>query len=510
MKKLNLSFVSFTTAGAVLLSLLLVFIGKFSSGTASKILTICSNSILYLSELFFFVVLLLKSEKKSPMYVVSIVGIAAACLGLAIYICMPIILLLSNGIDLQHMQLLEMIPIITSSLNTIQVFGFVFALLAFVKPLSDDKAVKYTAWSYPVLYLLSILYAVVITVLKVSQGNVGLSIWLNSIPDLLIKTLLAAVFCFIGLSLKKDEERLTAWQRNTEDNSARFSYMKSLSFICAAGAVLSIALGMLAGLDSEELTNILILVLSGAAILHMLIEIFSSKNIAPLNAVENATARQANGMQPMTDEEAAEWMQKMDDILSEWTPYTDENGNESFIMTKYSQTKKTRTLLEQVRAAMPDNETVVERYNMFAENYNTAMKRHYNGSTKYIILAAVVAVALGAIAGSWSTILTFFGTQIVVYIIASMTPTYILNKIALKPAKPKFMSGFIAGIFGLTATAATYKITTHWSDGTTTTKYDDSEKWTSAIISLVLIIFICFFMFIPAIMNYIRNYILHV
>lgn len=262
----------------------------------------------------------------------------------------------------------------------------------------------------------------------------------------------------------------------------------------------------------ELAISILILIVAIGIIAHMIYEYFIKKPHAAITVEDGAAARKNLGLKPMSDDEASALIQKMDDILDEWTPYKDENNEDKFVMTKFAQTKKTLALLDEVAAAHPDREDVVNRCNELNECYNDAMKRQYNGSTKYIVLCAVIAalMAWGA-GGNWVSVVVFFGLQIAIYWLASMTPTYLLNKKALKGDgwRPKFMSGMIAGILGIAATAPTYVTITKWSDGTETKETDDSPFWISLIITIILLVVLAYFMFVVALLNYLRNYVLH-
>lgn len=258
--------------------------------------------------------------------------------------------------------------------------------------------------------------------------------------------------------------------------------------------------------------SVLVLIAALAIIAHMVYEYFIKKPHASLVLEECKAARKEQGLAAMSDAEANEWLVKMDDILDSWTSYKDENEADRWIMTKYSQTKQTLALLDEVVAAMPDNADVVARYNELNDCYNDAMKRQYNGSTSYIILCVVVAALLSWASGAnWYSIAIFFALQIAVYWLASMTPTYLLNKKALSTTwRPKFMNGMIAGILGLAATAPTYTTVTKWSDGSETKEEDNSAFWISAIITIVVLLFLAIFMFVVALLNYLRNYVLHI
>ena len=263
----------------------------------------------------------------------------------------------------------------------------------------------------------------------------------------------------------------------------------------------------------EVIFSILVLIVALGIIAHIVYELFFKKPHPDISVEEGKAARQNLGMKPMSDDEAARMLQKMDDILDSWTAYKDENNEDKFVMTKYSQTKKTLALLDEIAAANPDREDVVNRYNEINAIYNGSMKRQYNGSTKYIVLCVIIAALMAWASGSgWYSIAIFFALQIAIYWLASMTPTYLLDKKALKgtSGKPKFMSGMIAGILGLTATAPTYVTITKWDDGTTTKDEDNSMFWIALIFTIILLVVLAFFMFVVALFNYLRNYVLHI
>ena len=244
----------------------------------------------------------------------------------------------------------------------------------------------------------------------------------------------------------------------------------------------------------EVALGILVLICALAIIAHMIYECFIKKPHDALTVETCQNARKEQGLKPMTEAEAGELLVKMDDILDSWTSYKGENEEDLWVMTKYSQTKKTLALLDEVAAALPDNEDVVSRYNQLNDHYNEAMKRQYNGSNAYIILCVVVAALLCWAGGStgWYNVAIMFALQIAVYWLASMTPTYLLNKKALSTSRtPKFMNGMIAGILGLAATAPTYTTVTKWSDGSETKEEDNSAFWFSAIFSFLFNPLVC-------------------
>ncbi|MBO5086665.1 MAG: hypothetical protein J6B65_05450 [Paludibacteraceae bacterium] len=263
----------------------------------------------------------------------------------------------------------------------------------------------------------------------------------------------------------------------------------------------------------ELIANILMSILVLGAILaiigHMIYELFILKKRPNLILEDQISARKDAGLAPMTDDEAQILINKMIDDTEKWTPFTNEKGEKDYIPTKHSQMKKTEQVLNEILATTPDHEDVVEAYNDLTEIYNDCMKRKYNGSTTYIVISAIAGIAISLLSGTYG-LLVFFGISIGIYAMASMTPTYLLNKKALKGNnRPKFMSGFIAGILGLAATAETVTTVTKWSDGTTTREDDNSQVFISLIITVVLVVLLAIFMFVVSFFNYLRNYIFH-
>lgn len=263
------------------------------------------------------------------------------------------------------------------------------------------------------------------------------------------------------------------------------------------------------GQVGEILLGILILLVMFAIIGHMVYELFIVKKPKALTVEECKEARMNAGLSLMTEEEAQELLNKMVDDTESWTSFVNANNEDDKIITKYSQAKKTRQVLEEVAASMPDNSDVVECYNSLLEIYTECTKRKYNASTTYIIISAVLMVGMAILSGAYEAI-AFCAVSVGIYIMASMTPNYILIKKELKGRRgPKFMSGFIAGILGGVATAETVTTVTKWSDGTTTKDVDNSNFWISLILSIVLFVVLAIFMFVLAFINYLRNYVFH-
>ena len=100
------------------------------------------------------------------------------------------------------------------------------------------------------------------------------------------------------------------------------------------------------GQVGEILLGILILLVMFAIIGHMVYELFIVKKPKALTVEECKEARLNAGLSPMTEEEAQELLNKMVDDTESWTSFVNANNEDDKIITKYSQAKKTRQVLE--------------------------------------------------------------------------------------------------------------------------------------------------------------------
>lgn len=266
------------------------------------------------------------------------------------------------------------------------------------------------------------------------------------------------------------------------------------------------------GFTIDELIELsLPILLICAIIIHMIYELLFKRAPKKLNINEVRQARANAGLYSMSYMEADTLLNKISAIYNSWTQYVDEDGRDMCIITKHSQAKKTRLLLKEIAAALPDNSNVIREYNELREHYMSSTKRTYNGSTPYIVISAIIGVVFSIIADEFF-MLAFVAVSILFYFMASMTPTYMNNRRVLNGNNRSagFMSGIIAGIFGTLATAKTVTTITKWSDGSTTRDTDNSQVWGSLIFTIIMLFIITMFMYFVALINYLRNYILHI
>lgn len=527
MKKLNLSLVSYIAAGLVAVFIVLFLVGQHYIGLGDfKTYTVfySASSILFMLTLGGVALYTWKATKpgaplqKLSFWTAILMGVILIA-HVALVWGIPQIDGIKTNIDA-----LITTQCFSASVQNVLLFVTMLFFLTLSKLFNQNKAIKTSSRLYLAMTLTAVVLGLVgsylnyyfyanETFVEAAKHAHTAGFWLSYLPSLLQNATVLTFFATLGYQASKytpadledvlnnDKEYIVSTERKT----AIFCGIGAIILTAIACVFTCVAYGKLQLKDAE---GILILGIGGVLIAHMLIELIGTKKLTPMSAESNKALRQQQGLQPTTKAEAADLIQQMDDILTQWTPYTDDQGQQMYVMTKSRQVSDTLELLERIEAEHPDDEEVVARFNELANSYNESIKREYNGSTPYIVLAAIVAVLVGWLSEHMANMLLLIGSQIVIYIMACMSPMYILNNAALKQSNPRFMNGFIAGIFGLSASAATYKITTTYSDGSKTTEYDNSEHLIALIISIVVFIFITFFMFIPALVNYLRNYVL--
>ena len=109
--------------------------------------------------------------------------------------------------------------------------------------------------------------------------------------------------------------------------------------------------------------------------------------------------------------------------------------------------------------------------------------------------------------------LPFMLLNICGYYFASQETQFMINAKELKEAgssnNSKLMTVLIAMGIGVLFSGQTYKTVTKWSDGTTSTDYDNSEHLVAFILGMIIIAVLAFFMFAVALVNFVRNYLIY-
>lgn len=145
---------------------------------------------------------------------------------------------------------------------------------------------------------------------------------------------------------------------------------------------------------------------------------------------------------------------------------------------------------------------------------NDAYKRTFAGSKAFLIVSIIIAAG-ACYLNKDAYPLIYFGFSCIAYWFASRTPNYILVEKDLKAEKTgkqskSFMTGAIAGILGLAATAPVFvEVTKNANTGEVLdTQEDHSMTWIALAFSFILLIAIAYLMIFVAIFNYFRNYVL--
>jgi len=270
---------------------------------------------------------------------------------------------------------------------------------------------------------------------------------------------------------------------------------------------------------TEIFVGILILVIVFAILGHMIYELFIKKKLSEDRTIDFfIQQRMEVGKLPKsTAEEDEEAERLLNDVFVFWPVVESTADDDLRAPLKYKQVKKSILLLKRVEDLQPTNELIVDRLNELSGCVNSANKRQFNGSKTLIIVAIIIFTLIffisgASLSGSNLNSLIFPICSLAVYIMASLTPTFVLNRrIAKGKGKSRnFMTVFIAGLFGMIAAAPTYKTVTKWSDGSTSSDTDHSATWFSLILTFVVLVLVSFFIVVIGLINYVRNYLLYV
>lgn len=133
------------------------------------------------------------------------------------------------------------------------------------------------------------------------------------------------------------------------------------------------------------------------------------------------------------------------------------------------------------------------------------------GSKPYLTIGGIVTVLMTIEAGLAA--LPFMLLNILGYYFASQETQFMINDKELKGTTSRGRSKMMTAItmfgLGVLFSGQTYKTVTTWSDGTTTTDYDNDEHFVALIFGMIILAILAFFMFAVALINFVRNYLLY-
>lgn len=212
-----------------------------------------------------------------------------------------------------------------------------------------------------------------------------------------------------------------------------------------------------------------------------------------------------------SDNENAEVSSLFDLCYHNLTPFLNGQGEQDETFTTKEQIERLRSSIVKIQEIAPTNSDRVEDYNIMLRDYKRFTKRFFTGSKTYLIIGGIVSIVMVIMAG-WQAV-PFMLLNICGYYFASKETQFMINAKELKGTssngRSKIMTAITAAAFGVMFSGTTYKTITTYSDGSTTTDYDNTERGISFVIGLVILIILAFFMFVVALINFVRNYLIY-
>lgn len=304
------------------------------------------------------------------------------------------------------------------------------------------------------------------------------------------------------------------YQVRKSGESSDFSESREITYYEGLGNVVNCS--MKRSIDWEQIGAILLSMAIFAAVVaacvHMVIANFFRKKHKEDYTVDYFVAqRQQKGDSPEASVEVNEMAaRKLDELNSFWHSVDLDDGTSYMAPFKKKEIDRALPIIEEAVAMNPTDENLVEHINGINRLLNYLEERSFNGSKTFIIVSAIIGVAMWLISGTFAPVVSIL-VGIGVYLLASRTPNFMMLKKEVEGSAGgrSFMTALFGGLFTAVATAKTYKTITKWSDGSTTTDTDNSETWISMIIAIVVMVVMAFLMIAVAAINYLRNYIIY-
>lgn len=271
--------------------------------------------------------------------------------------------------------------------------------------------------------------------------------------------------------------------------------------------------------NSRKLTfwEVFFSVLLGAALLFMIgymiyILLIRDRKLVPKTIEDFKTQRQLLGMPDESSDIENESLSPLfNDVYRNLTTVHDAQGEEVNYFTTKEQVEGLRSALVQTLEIAPTHPECVKLYNETLSEYKMMTARQFMGSKTYLIIGGILTVLM-SIGGGLQAI-PFMLLNILGYYFASKETQFMINAKNIKGTssngRSKVMTALMMMGIGVLFSGQTYKTVTKWSDGTTSTDYDNSEHLIALIIGLIIIAVLSFFMFVVAMVNFVRNYLIY-
>ncbi|MDR1755764.1 MAG: hypothetical protein LBR65_02245 [Culturomica sp.] len=233
----------------------------------------------------------------------------------------------------------------------------------------------------------------------------------------------------------------------------------------------------------------------------------------PLNVEHFIDKRTRKGVPgAMNDDEVELGFRLLDEAYNELTSVeTDESGNEFHKPGTMKELLRAQKKIDEVGKLMPTDAALLERYNEYRSFLYDYLRRSFFASWKLIILCVLVAVGVafmesGSFWKGFFTVGAFFWFPAIVYYISSQVPQYMIDrKNERGGGKGWFSTALVA--LGLGVLGSGYTVRTKWSDGSVTE--DNSSHLIALFLGLLVLIAVAATIYIWAIVNYLRNYVLY-
>jgi hypothetical protein len=262
-----------------------------------------------------------------------------------------------------------------------------------------------------------------------------------------------------------------------------------------------------------EFLGLLLVLAIPFAICHILyVLLFEDRKIVPHTVEEFKQMRRLTGRpEDLPEEEENRIRRELAQVWLSFTQIETEDGTQVIPTNRKQIVAARKGLLACIESAPTDPDSVNE-YNDCVEHYKACRKRSFTGSTFFIIISALVYVAIFFLAEHEWRILLFGSLNIAFYVFATLEPAFVYQTKLLKGkdmSKPGAMTRIMAGLLGFAVAGESYRIITKWSDGTTTTEDDHTGFFVQLLIGFALMIVVSYFMFVVSLINYLRNYVLY-
>ena len=262
-----------------------------------------------------------------------------------------------------------------------------------------------------------------------------------------------------------------------------------------------------------EFFELLLVIAIPFALCHILyVLLFEDRMIVPHSVEEFKQMRRSTGRpEDLPEEEDYRIRRALAQVWLSFTKVETEDGTQVIPTNRKQIVAARKGLLACIESA-PTHSDSVDCYNDCVEQYKACRKRVFTGSKLFIIISALIYVAIFFLAEhDWRMIL-FGSLNIAFYILAALEPAFVYQTKILKgkdASRPGAMTRVMAGLLGFAVAGESYRTITKWSDGTTTSEDDHTGFFLQLMIGFVLMFVVSYFMFVVSIFNYLRNYVLY-